>query len=258
MRNVCLIVEYDGTAYNGWQSQRSAFGVRTVQETIEGAIEKVAGARPALLAAGRTDSGVHALGQVASFKTETRLDSATIKKALNAGLPDDIRIVTATDAPDEFHPRFDAKGKKYVYLIFLGETPSVFLRRYVWDIKAKLDVEAMQKAALHLIGNHDFKSFQGAGCSAKTTERTITSLAITETESIGFLGFDFKGRFLRIEVQADAFLRHMVRNIVGTLVAVGKGRTRHDDLPAILNAKDRRVAGRTAPARGLFLEEVRY
>lgn len=256
MRNIKLTLQYDGTDYRGWQSQRK--GERTVQCTLQDAVHRLTGRHARLTAAGRTDSGVHALGQVASFRTSSELDTATIKRALNALLPPDIRVTAAAQADDAFHPQYQAVSKRYFYLIANMEYASPFLERYVWRIPQRLDVTAMRRAGKDLLGRHDFSAFRASGSSARSTEREVKSLTVAETDRIGFLGAAFRGRFLRITVVGSGFLRHMVRNIVGTLVECGRGKVSPESVLVMLASRNRRTAGPTAPARGLFLEKVSY
>lgn len=254
-RYIRLLLEYDGTAFEGWQSQRSA---NTVQDVIEKAVFEITGERSRLTAASRTDAGVHALGQVAVCRTGSSLAEDVIQRALNAKLPDDIRVLSVEETNADFHPRFDAKGKRYQYLIGMGRHESVFLRRYVCHQYMSLDADAMKEAAEMLKGRHDFSSFRASGCSAKTAVRTIHSIEVVKLDSLDFLTFSFRGDFIRIAVEADAFLRHMVRNIAGTLIEVGRGKTVPEGVREILEACDRNLAGPTAEARGLFLEAVYY
>jgi tRNA pseudouridine38-40 synthase len=256
MRNVMLVLEYDGTGYHGWQGQ--ARGERTVQSVVLEAVEKLTGRRPSLVAAGRTDAGVHALGQVACFRTASTLHAATIKRALNARLPADIRVVSAADVGDRFHPARDALSKRYSYLIANSGPLSPFCARYAWHIPVALDAKVMEEGGRRLLGTHDFRAFMGAGSSVKDTVRELAAVSVEEREGIGFLGFTLAGRFIRIRVEGSGFLRHMVRNMVGTLVEVARGRRSPESISDIIRSKDRKVAGPTAPARGLFLEEVVY
>ncbi|MBN2653514.1 MAG: tRNA pseudouridine(38-40) synthase TruA [Nitrospirae bacterium] len=255
MQNIALLIQYDGTNYSGWQSQPNAV---TIQAVIEEKIKKITNSAAALIAAGRTDSGVHALAQTASFKTESSHNPLTFKNALNALLPADIRIINTAYATDEFHPRFDAIKKSYVYIISTDRIVSPFLNRYVWRIPHDLDINAIREAASHIIGMHDFSAFRGAGCGAKTPVRKILSIKINETDNAGFFSSSIKGSFITLRFEADAFLRHMVRNITGTLVEVGRGRLNSNDMQNILNSLDRKNAGPTAPASGLFMERIWY
>lgn len=257
MRNLRLLLQYDGTNYSGWQSQPR--GTATIQGVIEDSIERLTGQRAVLVAAGRTDAGVHALGQVAAFATGSTLDAPTVLKALNALLPPDIRVLEALDVPEGFHPRFDATSKSYLYFIGRTKDIPVFLRRFVCPVPYRLDTGAMAEAGQHLVGpRRDFTSMRGAGCGAKSAMREIKGFELQRTDAFEFMSLSLQGEFIRVRVRADAFLRHMVRNIVGTLIDVGRGRTPASDMPMILDKKDRAFAGPTAPPQGLFLEKVDY
>ncbi len=255
MRNIKLTIQYDGTNYNGWQIQPNGI---TIQEILQKNIKKITGEDAKLIGAGRTDAGVHAIGQVASFKTLSGLLSDVIKRALNANLPDDIRILDAFDAEINFHPRYDAKSKIYVYVISNSTVISPFLYRYAWKVPHKLHFEDMCNAIEFIRGRHDFSAFRASGCSAKNPVRTVFNISIEKSDTIHFMDIPFAGNFLKVRLEADAFLRHMVRNIVGTIVEIGKGKTKSEEIREIINSKDRRLAGPTAPARGLFLEEINY
>lgn len=259
MKKIKLVIEYDGTAYQGWQSQRKGAGA-TIQEVIEDRLKTILGDFDfhSLVSAGRTDAGVHALGQVACFKTGSDLPADVIQKALNSTLPHDIRITSSSEVEEKFDPRRDARKKTYFYLIALMASAPVFLRRYVWRVPGALDVRAMQKSLRHFKGKKNFSSFRAAGCSAKTPEKEIFSISVEELAGMEFAASRFEGKFLKISITADSFLRHMARNIVGTLVEVGKGRMRAEDVPEVIACRDRRKSGPTAPARGLFLEKVFY
>jgi len=255
MRNIRLTIQYDGTDYSGWQVQQNG---TTIQGLIEKAIYSVTGEKNRILGAGRTDAGVHAFDQTAVFKTSSNLDTEVLTNALNANLPFDIRIINMEEAPDDFHPRFNAKNKTYSYLISSTGPYSIFLQRYSWQMAWQLDCTSMNKAASHLIGKKDFSSFQASGCSAKHPVREIIQIEIEDLKSVGFMGFTLDAPLIKISIKANAFLRHMARNIVGTLVEVGKEKLQPDDMIKILEFKDRDKAGPTAPACGLFLEKINY
>jgi tRNA pseudouridine38-40 synthase len=241
-----LVLEYDGTDFAGWQSQ--AQGERTVQATLVAALAEFTTGPVRVAGAGRTDAGVHAEGQVAAATLDTRLDAATLLRALNAKLPPDLAVVAAAPAPDGFDPRREAKGKLYRYAVWNGTEPSPLRRRRWHHVREPLDVPAMRSAAADLVGRRDFASFQGAGSSATSTLRTLTRAAV-EGGARGEVRFELEG---------DGFLRHMVRNAVGTLLEVGLGRRDPGSLPALLAARDRSRAGPTAPACGLTLVRVDY
>jgi len=255
MRHIKLLLEYDGSNYHGWQSQKSG---NTIQDILYERIVSITGSQIRLAGASRTDAGVHALGQVAAFSTNSDLSIDVLKRALNAKLPKDIRILAIEETDGAFNPRFDAVKKRYTYLMSIGRNESAFLHKYRWQMKASLNLDAMKEAGSLLTGEHDFSSLRGSGCSAKTTVRHIHSLEITTLHTMEFMTVSINAGWIKISIEANAFLRHMVRNIVGTLVEVGKGRIAVKDVSAILNARDRTKAGPTAPAAGLFLEKVFY
>jgi tRNA pseudouridine38-40 synthase len=239
-----LTLEYDGTDFAGWQ--RQAQGERTVQATLAAALAEIAGAPVRVTGAGRTDAGVHAEGQVASVELETGLDAEGLRRALNGVLPPDVAVVEAARAGPEFHARFAARSKLYRYRLWNGASPSPLRAARTHRVFTPLDLPAMRRAAAHLLGCHDFRSFQAARAAPGPTLRTLTRLEVAG-ESRGEV---------QIWVEGDAFLRHMVRILTGTLVEVGIGRSDPDAMPAVLAARDRSRAGPTAPARGLCLVRV--
>ena len=255
MRNIKLVLQYDGTRYHGWQVQP---GSVTIQAVLQERIAMITGEGASAIAAGRTDAGVHALAQVAAFKTVSRLSCDTIKTALNALLPDDIRITAACEAASTFHARYDAKGKVYFYIIANMQVLSPFLNNYAWRVPQPLDFQSMRSAVSLLQGTHDFTSFRASGCGAINTTRTIFNISIEKMGSLEFMTAGLSGDFLKLKIEGDAFLRHMVRNIAGTIVEIGKGKFKPHMIEKLFTAKDRRLAGPTAPARGLFLEKVNY
>jgi tRNA pseudouridine38-40 synthase len=186
------------------------------------------------------------------------LPADTLKRALNARLPKDMRILGAEGLDSEFHPRYRAVKKSYFYLIEETQKQSVFLHRYAWRIPVSLDLDRMSEASALLHGEHDFSAFRGAGCGAKTTVRTIHSITLARYDYLDFMTAKIQGNFIKIRLEANAFLRHMVRNIVGTLVEVGKGRSSPETAMNILMSGDRKLAGPTAPAKGLFLEKIYF
>ncbi|MCI0683844.1 MAG: tRNA pseudouridine(38-40) synthase TruA [Gemmataceae bacterium] len=245
MRNLKITLSYDGSDFFGWQTQP---GKRTVQETLEAAIAKLTGEeRIRVNASGRTDAGVHALGQVANFYSRTALATAKLVPAINAHLPDDIAVLEAADMPQAFDANHDAVRKLYRYVIHDGPVPSPFLRRYACHHKRRLDDRAMARAALPLKGRHDFHSFETDWPNRMSSVRTVTHLAVNRF-----------GDYLWIDVEADGFLYNMVRAIAGTLINVGRGYWPESQVQAILDALDRTLAGPTAPAHGLFLVRVTY
>jgi tRNA pseudouridine38-40 synthase len=246
MQNFKLIIEYDGSAYNGWQRQADA---PTVQAEIERALGSMTRSTVTLIGAGRTDAGVHALGQVANFRCDTRLSPEELLKGLNGLLPRDIAIRDCCRMPDDFHARFSAKSKRYHYRILNRATRAAVGRDYAWFIHRPLDITAMEQAAGCLIGLQDFKAFENAGSPRAHTRRHVMhAVWVKEAED----------HYLTFRIEADGFLRGMVRNIVGTLVAVGLAKLDSPAIETILASRDRRRAGVTAPARGLFLVEVKY
>jgi tRNA pseudouridine38-40 synthase len=255
MRQIKLTLQYDGTNYSGWQVQKKG---ATIQGLLEKALFTITGEKIRVTGAARTDAGVHALQQVAAFSTESLFEPHIFIKALNGNLPPDIRVINAEECRNDFHPRYDATNKTYSYIIYRTGAYSVFLERYSWSIPCKLNCGPMQEAAGYLIGEHDFSCFRASGCSSKHQVRTIHSIEITELPSIEFIGFQFSVPIIRISITANAFLRHMVRNIAGTLVDFGREKLTPSKMKEILKSKDRRLAGKTAPARGLFLEKIRY
>lgn len=239
-----LLVEYDGTEYHGWQIQTEE---RTVQSTLEEALARLLGHRVRAVSAGRTDAGVHALGQVVCFHTSRELAPYAVKRALNALTPPDLAVREAEVVDDTFDPRRSARCRVYVYRIWNRSAPSPFWRRYAWHVARPLAVDAMAAAAALLVGEHDFTSFRAAGCDAAHPVRRVSRSQITSD-----------GGLVSYEIEAGAFLRHMVRNIVGTLLEVGQQRRGIQDVTMLLAARDRTLAGITAPAHGLCLAEVKY
>jgi tRNA pseudouridine38-40 synthase len=247
MRSIKLTVQYDGTDYVGWQRQENG---TSIQGLLEDALEPIEGKSVVVHGAGRTDAGVHALAQVGSVTMTSGLECPTLMRALNAVLPPDVRVIAAEDMPTGFHARFSATGKCYEYRIVNAPLVSPFLHKYVWHVVPPLDIDSMREASSALVGHHDFAAFQGAGSSVATSVRTVRSI---EWQDGG--GYDLP---LVMRVEGDGFLRHMVRNIVGTLVEVGLGRWPAGCLGDILASRDRTFAGPTAPAPGLFLVRVLY
>jgi tRNA pseudouridine38-40 synthase len=244
-KNYKLVLEYDGSNYHGWQRQK---GLLTIQEVVETRLAIMTQTPVRLLGAGRTDAGVHARGQVANFLSGTQIPPARLLRGLNSLLPEDIVALELILVPKDFHARFKALSKVYEYRIHNGPIPLALGRQYSWHISRVLEWKAMAKCLKLLEGRHDFSSFQAAGSSVRSTERVVLA---TEITSIG-------EHTRLIAIEANGFLRHMVRNIVGTLVDVGSGKLTEEGFYAVLAARDRQRAGMTAPARGLCLLEVRY
>jgi tRNA pseudouridine38-40 synthase len=248
MRNIKLTIEYDGTNYCGWQSQSHNKCKKSIQETLERALRKILQEKIHLIASGRTDAGVHALAQVANFKTNSNISTAKLQKALNGILPDDIRVCKIEEASPDFHSRFAAKSKLYRYTILNRNYGSAILRDRVYFYPYPLDVRLMYQQARCLVGRHDFKAFCAAGSGAKSTIRQIKNISISKK----------RYTLITIDIEADGFLYNMVRNIVGTLIEIGKDRFPKGSLKKILLSKNRKLAGPTAPAKGLCLIKVKY
>jgi tRNA pseudouridine38-40 synthase len=239
-----LTIEYDGTEYHGWQVQPNG---RTIQAVLQEAVARMTGESAVVAAAGRTDAGVHACGQVISFALQRPVSTAALQGALNALTPPDISVTAVEVVSDDFHPRRAARSRTYVYRIWNARWASPFWRRYAWHVPRRLDPERMRAAAAHLLGEHDFTSFQAAGCEARQPVRRVLRSDL-----------DHSGHLIIYSIEATGFLRHMARNIIGTLVEVGLGERAAADLPGLLAARDRNLAGPTAPACGLCLEHVNY
>ena len=240
-----ITLAYDGTGFVGWQRQPEGL---SIQGLLEDALRELDDRDVAVTGAGRTDAGVHALAQVAGFSLERTIAPDALVRAVNVRLPDSVRVLSAQPVDASFRPRFDAKTKTYRYRVWNADVLSPFERRYAWHVIERLDVDAMRAAAAALEGQHDFAAFQGTGSDAKTTERRIVRAALRAPHDA----------LVEVEVVGDGFLRHMVRNIVGTLVEVGRGRMPPAWVGEVLASRDRRKAGRTAPAQGLFLVGVNY
>ena len=245
MRTLKITLEYDGSAYCGWQIQARG---TTLQGLLEEKLSILTHEKVRVMAAGRTDAGVHAHAQVATFRTASTREPADFVKRLNALLPRDMAVLAVEDMPDGFDSRASSMGKLYRYQIWNAPQRSVFHERFTWHLRAPLDIAAMRAAAAHLVGHHDFSSFRAANCEARTSARVVFRLDIDDAESPVVL----------LHAEATAFLKNMVRIVAGTLVEVGQGKRAADSMPALLAAKDRTKAGRTAPAHGLFLVRVFY
>jgi len=246
-RNIRLTIEYDGTRFSGWQTQRKHKGLRTVQEEIEKAGKRLFGKSIALIGAGRTDSGVHAEAQVANFKIDSNLSLDNVKRGFNSYLPKDIAVLSAQDVRMDFHARFDSIGKVYRYTILNRKVRSPLLKRHAAFVSYDLDIASMRKAARYFIGKKDSKSFQASDKKERSSVRTIKRLDIVS-----------KSPLVEIYIKADGFLYNMVRNIIGTLIDVGRGRIKPEAVKEILSKKHRPSAGQTAPAKGLCLVKVCY
>lgn len=257
-RNILLTIKYDGSQFHGWQRQPDS---RTVQGTLEEALSKFCGQDIKIDGTSRTDAGVHAYGQRASFKGDFGIPTEKIKLAVNNYLSGgmnklnhvgDVEIIDAVEVPLSFHARFDSKGKTYRYVINNDKEPDIFRRNYCYFIPDDLDIEKMNEAAKYIVGTHDFKSFEAAGSQEReTTVRTVCEITIDRKKTS-------TNDDIIIEITGDGFLYNMVRIIVGTLVEVGLNKRKPEELKDIIEKKDRTFAGHTAPAEGLYLKEIYY
>ena len=255
MRILKLTVAYDGTAFFGFQVQPG--DLPTIQGVLEAGIKDLTGEEVRIAGSGRTDSGVHAVGQVVSFQTGSTIPVENWSRALNNRLPADIRVITAEEVAPDFHARFSAVGKTYRYLFSTGKEPNPVALRYTWWVGRPLNVQAMQQAATVLVGRHDFKSFQTVGSSAQTSVRRVTESRLILASNGVSLVPGLTG-LIAYEITADGFLYNMVRNIVGVLQRIGCGKLKPTDLAEIMAAQDRRRTGQLAPAQGLWLQQVWY
>ncbi len=244
MRNICLIVSYDGTDYHGWQCQPA---LTTVEQTLREKIEKITDHSVKIYGGARTDSGVHAYGQVVNFFTESAIELRGLIRGLNSQLPADIRVRDAREVDEGFHARYSTKSKVYVYAILNSPYNSPFHARYVWHVPYPIDAPSMHRAARVLAGTHDFSAFKKKSEIYRSHERTVMKAGVKR-----------RGDMAYVLVEGTGFLRYMVRNIVGTLVLVGSGKISVDGFRIILESRNRDQAGPTAPAKGLFLREIRY
>jgi tRNA pseudouridine38-40 synthase len=254
-----ITLAYDGTDYVGWQRQAAG---TSIQGLVEHALSELDEGEVTVAGAGRTDAGVHALGQVASFSLRRNLDRAVLLRALNARLPPAVRALDAADVADGFHARFAAQAKTYRYRLWNAEVLSPFERTHTWHVPApRLDIEAMSAAAAMLEGRHDFASFQSTGTDVRSTERVVFSSRLVDAaadDRAPIAPSERRAALIVYEVTGDGFLRHMVRTIAGTLVEVGRGKRSAAWIADVLAARDRSAAGPTAPANGLFLVSVDY
>ncbi|HAZ09573.1 MAG: tRNA pseudouridine(38-40) synthase TruA [Omnitrophica bacterium GWA2_41_15] len=248
MRNIKLIIEYDGTGFNGWQAQVNGKRLRTIQEEIEKAAKKLFGKKISLIGSSRTDSGVHAKAYVANFRIDSKLELTNIKNGLNSFLPRQISIISSEEVTLKFHSRIDSIGKLYKYTIINRKSRSPLLERYSALVPYDLDLTMMRRAAKYLIGKKDFKSFRTGNKKEKSSSvRTVKKIEIIS-----------RAPTIEIHIQADGFLYNMARNIAGTLIEVGRGRFKPEQVKEILAKRHRSSAGKTAPAKGLCLEKVFY
>lgn len=271
MRNIRIRIAYDGTDFHGWQYQQGNT-VRTVQGVLVSAMERMTGGTMEdgtfqILGSSRTDTGVHAVGQAASVRTDLRIPIESFAKALNANLPGDVLVLDAVEVPEDFHPIRDTVRKRYRYLIQDGPFPELFLRRYAWRMgkltAVRLDADAMAQAARHLLGTHDFAALENVGSPRTSSVRTILDISVRRGISADaapiFLPMVGDPRdFIEIEVEADGFLYNMVRNIAGTLMEVGRGTHSAEWVRELIGSRDRSQAGPTAPPQGLYLLWIRF
>lgn len=244
MRNIKLIIEYDGKGFNGWQKQPDRLNI---QGEIEKAIEEITGKKVDLTASGRTDAGVHSLGQTANFKTDSKIPTEKFAKAINSRLKKSIVIKSAEEVDEKFHSRYSVKSKTYRYIINNSENGTAIYRGLEYHVPMKLDYEKMNEAIKYFIGEHDFKAFKASGTSSKSSVRKILEGSVRK-----------EGERVIIEVTGTGFLYNMVRIISGTLLDVGLGKIKPEDIPSIIESKDRTKAGKTLPAHGLYLLQVNY
>ena len=275
MRNLKLTLAYDGTDYVGWQMQTNG---RAIQEVLEKAISRLTGEPSKLLVAGRTDSGVHALGQVCSLRTNASIPCRGFRSALQDILPEDILVREVEEVPLDFHATYSAKSKHYRYVIWNSQLPNPFVKRYAYQYHVALDVDVMQAAAQELLGTHDFRCFESRWPNKATSVRTVLRCSVTRQTGWPIFGYPEPSasqpylspkmstlpvvapgyEFLWVDIAADGFLYNMVRSIVGTLIRVGRGYWQPSDIRRIVNEQDRTLAGETAPAQGLYLVSVDY
>lgn len=244
MRNIKLTIEYDGSNYSGWQIQKNGVSIEGI---LTEAISNLVGHSIKLIGSSRTDAGVHAKGMVANFFVESSIPEENFAAAINSKLPRDIVVLEAEEVDLSFHSRYMSRGKLYSYTILNRKAPSALLRNYAAHVREALDIDSMKEACKFFIGTHDFAAFKSTGSSAKTSVRTVRMLKIESKDDL-----------IKIFIEADGFLYNMVRIIVGTLIEVGKGKIRPDDVKGIIESKDRKSAGKTAPPQGLCLEKVYY
>jgi tRNA pseudouridine38-40 synthase len=244
MNNYRMVIQYDGGRYKGWQ--RLGKGENTIQEKLESVLSELTGEKTEIIGSSRTDAGVHALAQIANFKTDRSLTQAEVKNYLINYLPQDICVKEVILVPENFHARYNAKGKTYLYKIWNQEYPNPFMRKYSMHVKNKLDIGSMKNAAEYFIGEHDFTAFSNAKTNKKSMVREIYAISIDENEGL-----------IEIRVSGNGFLYNMVRKIVGTLIMVGVGEAKADHIPQIIASKERCRAG-LADACGLYLESVQY
>jgi tRNA pseudouridine38-40 synthase len=244
MKNIKLLLEYDGTNYVGWQKQPKG---ETVQKKVEDAIYRLTDKRVEVIGCSRTDSKVHAKGYVCNFKTDSNIPVEKFREALNHILPEDISVINSSQVDDDFHSRYNSKGKMYCYTILNTAVRMPICRNFSYHYKKNLNIEKMNDGAKFFIGTHDFEAFRNVGSSVKTTTRTISKVDIVKDEN-----------YIKVYIAADGFLYNMVRIIIGTLIDVGNDKIKSEDIPKIILSKERKKAGKTCPPQGLCLIEVYY
>lgn len=249
-----MTIQYDGTNYFGWQSQKKA---QTIQAKIEESLHKIFKKKIKIRGAGRTDAGVHALGQVATFKAEPKMSLEVLKKVLNSLLPDDIKITDMQKVEDSFHPQYSVKRKSYIYYLCLDEECSCFIQRYVWHYPRKLNLSLMENAICLFKGMKDFTAFSGSS-DVKNKIRTVYDFTMQSLTKLCFMDMCLNGNFIKFRIEADGFLRYMIRNLVGCIVEIGKGNLSIESIQEAFESGKRPSPMQTAPPNGLFLEKVIY
>lgn len=254
MVHIKMTIQYDGTEYSGWQRQKKGGDIQTV---IEKAISKIFKKNIKIRGAGRTDAGVHALGQVASFKADLKMPLSNLKKVLNSLLPEDIRILSLEEVDESFHPQYSVKKKSYIYYICLEEECSCFIKRYVWHYPRQLDLSLMKEVVSLFKGTFDFTAFSGS-TDVKNKIRTVYDFTVQSLSELCFMDMKLEGNFIKFRIEADGFLRYMVRNIVGCMIELGRGRLTYEQIKKAITYGERPKPLRTAPPSGLFLERIFY
>ncbi|MDW7999265.1 MAG: tRNA pseudouridine(38-40) synthase TruA [Thermodesulfovibrio sp.] len=254
MAHIKMTIQYDGTNYFGWQRQKKE---QTIQIKIEESLHKIFKRPIKIRGAGRTDAGVHAFGQVASFKAELKMPLDILKKVLNSLLPDDIKIIELEQVEDSFHPQYSVKRKSYIYYLCFDEECSCFIQRYVWHYPWTLDLSLMQEALSLFKGTNDFTAFSGS-TDVKNKIRTVYDFTMQSLTKLCFMDMCLNGNFIKFRIEADGFLKYMVRNLVGCIVEVGRGKLKIESIKKAFETGKRPSTMQTAPSKGLFLEKIFY